>query len=93
MGGAEDLSHDAREIDGVRARSQHSKIRAGMKTLGLLPRGRSPRNGPFVPSSMINVLHGDVAVVLDVLHLLTVSVGLLQSLDDKSSCGRTYCNL
>jgi hypothetical protein len=93
VGGAKDLSHDTREIDGVRARSQHSKIRAGMKTLGLLPRSQSSHNGPFIPSSVINVLHGDVAVVLDVLHLLTVSVWLLKSLDDKGSCGRTHCNL
>ena len=36
---------------------------------------------------MVDVLHGDVTVVLDVLHLLAVTVGLLQSLDNHSSGG------
>ena len=34
---------------------------------------------------MVDVLHGDVAVVLDVLHLLTVAVRFLQSLDNHGS--------
>ena len=33
---------------------------------------------------MVDVLHGDVTVVFDVLHLLTVTVRLLQGLDDQS---------
>ena len=63
------LPDDTGEVDGVRARSQHSKIRAGMKTRSLLPRGKSPLNGPFVPSSIVDILHSDVSVVLDILHL------------------------
>ena len=36
---------------------------------------------------MVDVVNGDVAVVLDVLHLLAVTVGLLQCLDDQGSRG------
>ena len=42
---------------------------------------------------MVDILHGDVPVMLDVLHLLTVSVWLLQSLDNKSCSRRTNRNL
>jgi len=35
-----------------------------------------------------DVVHGDVATVLDVLHLLSVPWGLLQCLDDKSGSRR-----
>ena len=34
-----------------------------------------------------DVVHGDVAAVLDVLHLLAVPWRLLQSLDDQGSSG------
>ena len=40
-----------------------------------------------------DVVHGDVAVVLDVLHLLPVPGRLLQSLDDKSCSRWTNRNL
>ena len=43
--------------------------------------------GPHDTRSFDDVVHGDVAVVLDVLHLLTVTVGLLQCLDDQGSRG------
>ena len=42
---------------------------------------------------MVDVLHGDVTVVLDVLHLLAVTVGLLQSLDNQGSGGGADSNL
>ena len=42
---------------------------------------------------MVDVVNGDVAVVLDVLHLLTITVGLLQSLDDQGSRGGADGNL
>merc|ERR1712098_736064 len=34
-----------------------------------------------------DVIHGDIAAVLDVLHLLTVPWGLLQGLDDQGGSG------
>merc|ERR1712002_59679 len=40
-----------------------------------------------------DVVHGDVAVVLDVLHLLPVPWGLLQGLDDQGSCGGNHRHL
>ena len=89
----ENLPDDTGEVDRVRARSQHSKIRAGMKTRSLLPRGKSPLNGPFVPSSIVDILHSDVSVVLDILHLLAVSMWFLESLDNHSSSRRTNSNL
>merc|ERR1719166_571715 len=68
-----------------------------MKTLSFLPRGcdyrGSPHNGPFVPGRVEDVIHGDVSVVLDVLHLLPVSVGFLESFDDESSGRGTNSNL
>ena len=68
-----------------------------MKTLSFLPRGchyrGSPHNGPFVPGRVEDVIHGDVSVVLDVLHLLPVSVGLLQGLDQEGSSRGTDSNL
>ena len=39
--------------------------------------------GPHDASRVDDVIKGDVAVVLDVLHLLAVTRGLLQSLDDE----------
>ena len=83
----QNLPHYPREVDRVGAWSHHSKIRAGMKTRGLLPRGTCPLSGPFVPSSVVDILHSNVAIVLDILHLLAVSVRLLQGLDNKS-CSR-----
>ena len=95
VSGAKDLLDDSAELGGVGARSHHSTTqrRAGMKTLSFLPRGcdyrGSPHNGPFVPGRVEDVIHGDVSVVLDVLHLLPVPGGLLQCLDDQGS-GRRY---
>jgi len=42
--------------------------------------------------SIVNVLHGDVAIVTDVLHLLAVPVGLLQGLDDQGCRGGAHRN-
>ena len=42
---------------------------------------------------VVDVVHGDVAVVLDVLHLLPVPVGLLQRLDDQGRGGGAHANL
>merc|ERR1719188_1717667 len=39
------------------------------------------------PGGVDDVVHGDVAVVLDVLHLLPVPGGLLEGLDDEGSGG------
>ena len=36
---------------------------------------------------MVDVVHGNIAVVFDVLHLLTVTVRLLQGLDDQGRGG------
>ena len=46
-----------------------------------------PGHGPWShhTSGLVDVVHGDVPVVFDVLHLLTITVRLLQSLDDHSS--------
>ena len=43
------------------------------------------RPGPHDPGGVDDVVHGDVAVVLDVLDLLAVARGLLQGLDDEGS--------
>jgi hypothetical protein len=40
-----------------------------------------------------DIIEGDVSVVLDVLLLLTISVGLVQSLDDQSSGGGDHLDL
>ena len=44
-----------------------------------------PGHGPgsHHTGGLIDVIHGDVAAVLDVLHLLPVPGGLLQGLDDE----------
>ena len=43
--------------------------------------------GPHHTGSLVDIVHGDVAAVLDVLHLLPVPVWLLKSLDNES-CSR-----
>ena len=43
--------------------------------------------GPHGASSLVDVVHGDVPVVLDILHLLPVPRGLLQGLDDEGGGG------
>ena len=43
--------------------------------------------GPHDTSSLDDVVHGDVAVVLDVLHLLPVPGRFLESLDDEGGSG------
>ena len=43
--------------------------------------------GPHHTGGLVDVVHGDVAAVLDVLHLLTVPGRLLQGLDDQSRSG------
>ena len=55
-----------------------------------LPRSCSSSHvGPFQywPGGVEDVCHGDVAVVFDVLHLLAVTVRLLQGLDDQGGGG------
>ena len=42
---------------------------------------------------MVDVINGDVPVVLDVLDLLAVTMGLLQCLDDQGSGGGADGNL
>ena len=68
-----------------------------MKTLGNLPQDyvmfTSPHIGPTVPGGIDDVSEGNVAIVLDVLHLLPVSVGLLQSLDQEGSSRGADSNL
>ena len=70
-----------------------------MKTLGFLPRGygfnHSPHSGPCycIPCGVVDVLHGNVAIVLDVLHLLSVSMRFLKSLDYEGGCRWTDRNL
>ena len=56
-----------------------------------LTRASSPHDGPLVtiPGRMEYVVHFDVAVMFDVLHLLPVTWGFFQSLDNQS-CGRGY---
>ena len=58
-------------------------------------RASSPHDGPLVtiPGRMEDVVNLDVAVVFDVLHLLPVPVGLLESLDDEGGGGGTDGNL
>ena len=48
-----------------------------------------PGHGPgsHHTGGLVDVIHGDVAAVLDVLHLLPVPGRLLQGLDDQG-CGR-----
>ena len=82
VGSPENLPHHAREVDGIGAWSHNSKIRERMKTRGSLYPGAP---APFVPSSMVDILHCDVSIMLDILHLLAVSVWLLKSLYNKSS--------
>ena len=42
---------------------------------------------------MVDVVHGNIAVVFDVLHLLTVTVRLLQGLDDQGRGRGAHCDL
>ena len=66
-----------------------------MKTRSFLPRSQTrvghvtrvcSRDGPLgVPGRIEDVVYLDVAIVLDVLHLLPVPVWLLKSLDNESS--------
>ena len=65
-----------------------------MKTRSFLPRSQtrvghvtrvSSHDGPLgVPGRIEDVVYLDVAIVLDVLHLLPVPVWLLKSLDNES---------
>ena len=48
------------------------------------------RPGAHDPGGGDDIVHGDVAVVLDVLHLLPVPGGLLQRLDDQGSSRRNH---
>ena len=43
--------------------------------------------GPHGAGSLVDVVHGDVPVVLDILNLLPVPGGLLQGLDDEGRGG------
>ena len=43
--------------------------------------------GPHHTGGLVDVVHGDVAAVLDVLHLLPVPGRLLQGLDDQGGSG------
>merc|ERR1719215_2372188 len=43
--------------------------------------------GPHGAGSLVDVVHGDVAAVLDVLDFLPVPWGLLEGLDDEGSGG------
>ena len=45
-----------------------------------------------MPGRVVDVVHGDVAVVLDVLHFLPVPWGFLQGLDDESRSRGNDCN-
>ena len=49
--------------------------------------------GPHGAGSLVDVIHGDVAAVLDVLDLLPVPGGLLEGLDDKGSGGGHHAAL
>ena len=55
----------------------------------------SPHGGPLVsiPGRVEDVVNLDVAIVLDVLDLLTITRGFLQSLDDQGSGGRDHVDL
>ena len=46
--------------------------------------------GPHHAGGLVDVVDGDVAAVLDVLHLLSVPGGLLQGLDDQGGSGGNY---
>ena len=97
LGGAEDLPHHSGEVLGVGPRS-HDSIMGGDVNTRLLPRRCRlhdiSRIGPnTVPGGVEDIINLDVAIVLDVLHLLTISVGLLESLDDDGGCRGTHSNL
>ena len=47
-------------------------------------RDQSPHWTRVIPGSVEDVRELDVAVMFDVLHLLTISVGLLESFDNNS---------
>ena len=47
---------------------------------------------PHHSGSIDDIIHGDVTVVLDVLHFLPVPWGFLQGLDDESRSRRNDCN-
>ena len=49
--------------------------------------------GPHDAGGLDDVVHGDVAAVLDVLHLLPVPGGLLESFDDEGGGGRHHRHL
>ena len=79
-----------------------------MKTLGFLPRNwhtrdycaranvsrdQFPHWTHVIPGSMEDVRELDVAIVLDVLHLFTISVRLFESFDNNGSSRGTDGNL
>ena len=49
--------------------------------------------GPHHAGGLVDVVDGDVAAVLDVLHLLPVPGGLLESFDDEGGGGRHHRHL
>ena len=93
LGGAQDLTHHSGEVLGVGPWS-HDSIMGGDVNTRLLPRRCRLHNiddisriGPnTVPGGVEDIINLDVAIVLDVLHLLAISVGLLESLDDDGGC-------
>ena len=89
LGGPQDLTHHTGEVLGVGS-WPHDSIMGGDVNTKLLPRRCRLHNishiGPKnIPGGVEDIVNLDVAVVLDVLDLLTISVRFLQKKRSKNA--------